>query len=129
MKGHKDHESRLHHHGEHRKERAKGGGIAQEGPHEEATNKKKEEKMMHPDAHDGKERAHKEIKVEKKEGGKVKRRARGGHIKGEKPKHRLDKKARGGSASHPLSGASAENLAYAHPNLKVDAHGKGKDPI
>lgn len=108
------------------KKHASGGGIAQSGPHQETTNKAKSEKMEHSGEFKGGNRADREVKVEKKKGGRVKRK-HGGHVGGEKPMQRLDKRARGGAAKSPLSGADAPNLSYAHPNLKVDDGGKGKD--
>lgn len=123
MKGHKDHESRMHHEGKHK--RASGGGIAQKGPHEEQTNAKKTEKMEHPAPFKGKNPATHEIKVEKNKGGRVERKA-GGRVPGKEAAHRLDKRARGGAAKSPLSGADAPNLSYAKPNLKVDSEAKGK---
>lgn len=110
---------------------ATGGGVnkgkeAQTGPHEEETNKKTSETMEHPDEYKGKGPANKEVTVEKKKGGRVKR-ARGGHVvHGKPPGMRLDKKARGGSAKSPLSGADAPNLPYAHGSLGVDKGGHGK---
>lgn len=97
----------------------------QEGPHEEATNEEKTEKMEHPNEYKGKNRADHEVEIEKKHGGRVKRKA-GGAVHGKKPHHRLDKRARGGAAKSPMSGADAPNLSYAHGNLAVDDGGKGK---
>lgn len=117
----------MKHHKEHHHKKAEGGSIKQEGPHQEATNAKKTEAMEHGDEYKGDKRAEREVKVEKHKGGSMRaKRARGGHIAGKEPKHRLDKRARGGSAKSPLSGADAPNLAYAHGNLKVDQAAKGK---
>lgn len=109
--------------------KAEGGSVNQEGPHEEETNEKKDEKMEHADEYKGKDRANREVKVEKKKGGAVHKRPerkRGGAVHGMKPKMRLDKRARGGSPKSPLSGADAPNLSYARGNLGVDDGGKGK---
>lgn len=127
MKGHKDHTARMHHHGV--AKHAKGGGVAQVGPHQEETNKMSQEKMLHEHEHDGKDRGHMKKEVMKKKGGEVKRK-RGGMVPGKKSEPRLDKRARGGrtgSPEHPFSGATAENLSYAHGNLKAGSEGEGKD--
>lgn len=110
----------------HGHKKAGGGSIAQTGPHEEATNAKKTEKMEHPNEYKGKGMAEKEVKVEKKKGGKIERK-RGGKVPGHATTHRLDKKARGGAAKSPLSGADAPNMSYAHGNLKAGSEGQGKD--
>lgn len=108
-----------------------GGSIAQSGPHEEQTNAKKTEKMMHPDVETQKDEGHQKMKVEKKKGGSVKHkrpeRKHGGMVPGKKPHANLGKRARGGSAKSPLSGADAPNLGYAHGDLGIDQGGKGKD--
>lgn len=101
------------------------GKIKQTGPHQEQTNAKKTEKMKQSAPFKGKNRAAQEIKVEKKDGGRVERK-RGGKVGGEKPKANLGRRARGGAAKSPLSGADAPNLPYAHGNLGVDQGGKGK---
>jgi hypothetical protein len=129
MKGHKDHEERMHHKGEHRMHRARGGGIAdmEERPEEHtgASIKREEEsegeKMLHPHKHDGKKRDHEKLPVKKKSGGAV---------HGKHPGHRLDKRARGGrlkGAEHsPLSEAhKMSSLPYEKDQLEVESHGEG----
>lgn len=120
--------------------KASGGGMkseAQSGPHQEETNMKTSESMEHEDEYKGKNPAEREVTVEKKKGGRVKR-ARGGHVSdhkhtkggravmGKPPGMRLDKKARGGSPKNPLSGADTTPLPYMHGNLSGDDGAKGK---
>lgn len=119
MKGRKDHTQRL------KPTRATGGGIKQSGPHQEQTNAKKGEKPMKAPFAE-KEQGNQKIAVTKKKGGRVERKS-GGAVKGDAPKARLDKRARGGAAKSPLSGANAPNLGYAHGNLKAGSQGQGKD--
>lgn len=118
MKGRESHKERVH--------------AAKEGvKHEEHKKRAAGGRMLHEDKHDGKERGHEKVEVTKKDGGKVEhhKRKRGGPVEGKHPEHRLDKRARGGAMTpkSPYSGADAPNLKYAHGDLAVDAHGKGKD--
>lgn len=125
MSMHKNHEMKMKH-GEHRSKHAAGGIAGGKSESQEETNKDKTEKMKLGNVEEAKDEANHKIKVAKKEGGRIKRKS-GGHVPGHKTMHRLDKKARGGAAKDPLSGASAENLSYAHGNLKAGSEGMGKD--
>lgn len=118
MKGHMNHEGRTKH--------ATGGIAGGKSASEEETNKEKTEKMKLGNVEEKKDEANHKIEVSKKKGGKIERK-RGGHVPGHKPAHRMDKRARGGAAKSPLSGASAENLSYAHGNLKAGSEAEGKD--
>lgn len=121
MKGHMNHEGRTKH--------ASGGIAGGKSASEEETNKDKKEKMKLGNVEEEKDEANHKIKVEKANGGKIKRhkRAGGGHVPGHKPAHRMDKRARGGSAKSPMSGADAPNLSYGHGNLKAGSEAEGKD--
>lgn len=110
----------------HETKRASGGKVAGS---QETTNASSTEKMHIADGHYGKMRGNEKETVTKKKGGKVARK-RGGSVPGKEAAHRLDKRQRGGriaSPEHPLSGADAPNLGYAHGNLSAGSEGKGKD--
>lgn len=93
------------------------GGAAKQPPAQEATNAKKVEKDKISSEYKGRNRASRVVPPAKKKGGSV---------AGKTPEMRLDKRARGGAAKNPLSGADAPNLSYAKGDLGIDDGGKGK---
>lgn len=69
-----------------------------------------------------------EKKIETAEHDDEEGRRRGGKVHGEKPAHRLDKRARGGrmTPKSPLSGAGGGTPPFPHPPMPMDEGGAGK---
>lgn len=67
--------------------------------------------------------------AERKHGGRMKRRA-GGHVPGKEPKHRVDRRARGGATSdaNPMTAAGKMSVPdYEHAMPGPNGGGEGKD--
>lgn len=120
---HKRHEEHARKEPHHRKMARKSGGRMEDEkePEDEDEEAHKEEHEAGPDEEPG-----------RKHGGEMPRQKRksGGAIKGEKPKHRPDKRARGGATSDqdPLTSAGKmSHLPFERVGPKPDGGGKGMD--